>query len=83
MAKTTYSLRGVRRNLRKRDLSAGPGNFRTIPDGHEIGDIELTIDLDLIARELGEKAMHNKTGRAVKFSGLIVARVVKRERFAQ
>lgn len=74
----TFTLKDLRRDIGKR-WETGTG-FTTKPDGHELGDIELTIDLESVARLLGRKAMRNSRGKSTVMDGKIVARVVKRTR---
>lgn len=46
-----------------------------VPNGELTGTVELTIDLEAIFEQLGEKALRNKGGKATAQSGMIVARV--------
>jgi len=55
--------------------------FRRVPDGYELGDVEIVFDIERAGRYLAEKALRNKTGRA-KF-GFAKAKVLKRRRFKE
>lgn len=77
--KHTYTLKGLRRECFRKEAVPAQGNhgegMRTVPDGHETADIELTVDVEALARRLGIKAMKNKGGRATIAWGLIVVKV--------
>lgn len=80
MAASTYTLKALyQTRTRKVETDDGRG-MRTIPDGSETADIELTIDLDAIARRLGSKAMRNKTNRASMMWGLVKVKASNRRR---
>lgn len=71
-------IKGIRRELRKRQhLENG---FTTIPDGYELADIEIVVDMAQIARSLGQKAMANKAGRSRYMHGAVIVNVVRRQR---
>lgn len=84
MSKQSFTLKALRRDIGKRvDTFDGAGvknGWTTKPDGYELGDIELVIDVDQLARVLGAKAMKNTGGRSSIAWGLVVAKVTKRQR---
>lgn len=82
MTKQSYILKGLRRDIGKRvdTTSNGGRGFTTVPDGHEIADVELTVDPDALARRLGVKAMKNTRGFSTIAWGLIKVRVTNRKR---
>jgi len=74
----------VRRDLKKRvTLADGSKGFTTEPDGYELADIEVVVDLPSIARRLGLKALANKSGRARYLDGDVIVNVVRRTRFPE
>lgn len=74
--------KGVRRQLRKRvALQTGTG-FTTEPDGYEVADIEVFVDLAQIGRALGTRAMENKSGRCRYMEGAVLVSVLNRKREA-
>lgn len=77
MTKAVFT--GVRRDLRRRaPLENGVG-YTTIPDGHEIADVEIIVDLPALVKRLGPQAMANKSGTSKYLSGLVIVKVLKRE----
>lgn len=74
----TFTLKNLRRVLHKHN-KIGRG-FTTVPDGHELADIELVVDLEALARRIGIRAMRSKAGKSSMAYGLIKARVTRRER---
>jgi hypothetical protein len=78
-------LRDMRRRLFRRvhtktDTSE---TWSSVPDGYEVGDVELTIDLDKIARIVGPHTLGNKTGRSTGYHGAIRGRVVGRRKVVE
>lgn len=77
--KASYTLKGLRRECSRKEVVPAQGNhgegMRTVPDGYETADAELTVDVEALARRLGVKAMKNKGGRATIAWGLIVVRI--------
>lgn len=85
---TTFILKGLKRPLSKMvpiDPSgqAGVSGYTSRPDGFQIADIEVTVDLETIAREWGLRAMKNKSGMAKALHGDVVVRVSNRRRIAE
>lgn len=82
---TSFFHKGMRRDIGRRadthDANGKVNGWRTVPDGYELGDIELVIDMDALMRVMGDKALRNTTGKATIASGLIKARVSNRRRF--
>lgn len=74
----TSVTRHLSRELRKK-VETGSG-FCSVPDGIEIADVTLSIDMDALCQVIGYRAMKNKTGKAKYFGGLIVAKVANRQR---
>lgn len=70
----------LRREMRKHTRPEHGRGFTSIPDGFEHADIEVTADLDAIARELGLRAMGNKSGKTKYLHGLIVVTATNRRR---
>lgn len=58
----------------KRIPTADGRGWTTISDGKEIGTIGVEIDVGEIIRQLGEKAMRNKSRRARGLGGLITVK---------
>lgn len=77
----TFTLKALRRPL-SRKVETGTG-FHTVPDGEEMADIEITIDVEKLARRLGVRAMKNKTGRATIAWGLVRVKALAKARVAQ
>lgn len=79
----TWTMRGIRRDVGKKVETHHEGRvngWTTVPDGYELADVELSIDLEEVARRLGVKAMKNKSGRASMMWGLVSVKVTKRQR---
>lgn len=74
----TSVTRRLSRELRKR-VETGHG-FGCVPDGIEIADVTLTIDMDALCQQIGFRAMKNTSGKAKYFGGLVVAKVSNRKR---
>jgi hypothetical protein len=55
---------------------SGSKSWRSVPDGHKQGTVELLIDIEALAAVLGRKALKNKSGKASMGVGLIQARVI-------
>jgi hypothetical protein len=79
-----YILKGLRRPVSKK-VAVDPGPhgatgfaYRVI--GYETFDVELVIDLDGIARDLGQRAGNNKSNKAIGLSGLVKAYARNRKR---
>lgn len=82
--KAGTTVRNIRRDLTKRQEFEPPRiGHTTVPDGYEIADIEITADLEAIARRLGIKAMRNKSGKATALHGLVKVYVSNSKRFPQ
>lgn len=78
---TKAVFQGVRRELCKRqDLSDGRTGFTTVPDGYEVADVEIEVDLNSLVRRLGPQAMANKNGTSKYLHGCVIVKVLKRER---
>lgn len=73
-----WTFNGVRRNLYKRVATADGRGVTSEPDGQEVAEIEVTIDIAEIARRYGVQAMCNKSGTSKYLSGLVVAKVLSR-----
>lgn len=59
---------------RKRVQATPPGiGWTTVPDGDELVDISIEIDIDALARDLGTKAWRSRGGRSVLGGGMIKA----------
>lgn len=73
------------RRLQKRTPVEGLGNrgFAYVDDGHEVGEVEVIVDLAGIAKELGRNAMANKTGKSKYLKGLVEVRVISKRRLEQ
>lgn len=81
----TGTFYGFRRQLRKRgivELSNGEKSVRHVPDGYETADVEVTVDLGIIARQLATRAMGSKKGVSKYMHGAVVVRVINRKRDA-
>lgn len=63
----------VRPRGKKQSTLDGRG-WTTVPDGRDIADIEIEIDLDAIKRQLVDKAMSNKSRCAKICHGAVVVR---------
>lgn len=81
MAITTHTYGPITRKL-SRGVNMEGGGWRSVPDGQERAEVLLSVDLEAIAYELGQKAMRNKSGKAKAFNGLIVVKALKRQRIA-
>lgn len=77
---TVHVLKNLRREIGKKVETDGGRGMKTVPDGHELADVEISVDVDALARRLGVKAMRNKTGRATISWGLVKVKVVRRQR---
>jgi len=77
---TTHTLTGYRHEIRKKVFTDGGRGMHHAPDGYELCDITLSVDMDKLARALAAKVVKNKTGRAVIAFGSCVAKVTKRNR---
>lgn len=78
---------GVRRLVRKKVHKNGIHengckweSTSSVPDYYEVGEIELTADLQALAKRLGEKAMGNRSGRSTAAWKHLTARVTSRKR---
>lgn len=63
----------VRRRVGKR-VTTDTG-FTTVPDGEQIADATLTVDIDMLFRQLGPDAMSNRSKAAKRAHGAIVLKV--------
>jgi len=81
----TFTLKALRRSIGKRvdTTSNGGTGFTTVPDGYEDADIELVVDVEKLARLLGERAMKNKTNRSSIAWGFVKAYARNRKRIPQ
>lgn len=82
--KSSFTLKGLRREIGKRVPTEAHGHhgagFKTVPDGHETADVEIMIDVETIARQMGSKAMKSKVGRSKAMHGAIVVYLTNRKR---
>lgn len=51
--------------------------FTIYQNDQPAGDVEVTVNFELIARLLGRKALKNSTGKSTAISGAVVVKVVK------
>lgn len=72
----TFTVPGVRRQLY--EYATVDGVCKRIELGHEVADIEISIDVEAVGRSLGKKAMENKSGKSGEINGLVTARVLRR-----
>jgi len=73
-------VKGIRRSLTRKTQSEH--GYSWVPDGFEVGDIEVIVDLAQIARHLGAQAMANKSGRSRYMQGAIIVNVLSRRKEA-
>ena len=66
----TYTI--VYPRTRRRDNSDGSTSWDTV---EESGRVRVEVDLEKIARKLGERACTNKSGRSTREVGIVVERV--------
>lgn len=82
MPKTEFKLNDMRRSVSKRVPTEGKlTGYTSTPDGYELADIVLTIDLNAVIQRLGLDAMRNIGGKSIGLGGLIVAKATNRRRF--
>ena len=75
---TIQVFKGIARDLRKRVPLSGAGEgFTTVADGREIAEIEVIVDLAQIARDLGPRAMANRSGRSRYMGGAVIVNVLR------
>lgn len=77
----TQVFKGIRRELQKK-VPGQLGSFSRAPDGFEMADVEVAVDFAQIARQLGWRAMANKSGVSKYMGGAVVVKVLRRERVA-
>jgi hypothetical protein len=51
-----------------------PDGSRRVVRAAQRGQVTIEIDLDMLAADLGERALANKSGRAVEASGAVVVK---------
>lgn len=78
---TAWTFKGIRRNLTRWVQSGTSAHAE--PDGYEIAEVKVEIDVAAIAERLGRQAMGNKSGIAKFLGGDVVVTVTKRERVAR
>lgn len=66
----------VRRRIHTKHEN-GSESFEWVDDGTKVGWVELYIDVETLARQLGGRALKSKGGRSSMGSGLLKAKVVK------
>lgn len=77
---TTETIKGLRRDLRKRVPLENGNGFTTVLDGHEFVDVEVVVDMEAIARRLGSRAAASKRDRSTALNGAVVVNVLRRQR---
>lgn len=78
---TREVVKGIRRRLTRKTQSEH--GFAWVPDGFEVADIEVVVDLAQIARHLGAQAMANKSGRSRYMKGAVIVNVLSRRKQAE
>ena len=69
----TKSFPGIKIERRKKvSLPAPRVGFTTEPDGFDVAEIHVTVDLAQIARFYGRAAMRNKSRRSKYMSGSVI-----------
>lgn len=58
------------------------GGRTKIENGQERVTVDLSVDMDALATFMAARAAHSKGGKSVLQDGLVVARVLSRERIA-
>jgi hypothetical protein len=72
----------IRRAIGKTVPVSGEGNAgsMSLPDGHELVDLEVYIDVDALLRAVGHKAMASKRGRSALQGSAVVVQATNRRR---
>ena len=74
--------KGIRRNLARGVITKTETSesWSSVPDGYEVCDVEVIVDMAEIARTFGRKAMANKSGRSRYMGGAVIVNVLTRTR---
>ena len=70
----------ARRALRKRVPAQVGTGFSTEPDGFEVAEIRVTVDMKELTRIYGVAAMGNKSGKSRYMGGCVVLEVISRRK---
>jgi hypothetical protein len=60
-------------------VTSGAG-FTTRPDGHQIADLEIWVDIPALAQVMGARAMRSKKGISILQGGTVTVKAINRRK---
>lgn len=82
MDRATVTFKDHRREVGRgvHTKTATSETYSTVPDGYELADITVTVDLAALARQMAVKAMKNTSGRSKCAHGAVVVTATNKRR---